>query len=326
MNEATQISSRSRRCDCGDALALARSAKAIASHRRSRPGQPDDPAIALNLQGLRQGLGEAGFIEDKNVAIEYRWAHGDANLLPKLAAELVARRVDVVVTEGGGPSATLAAKAIKTIPVLFHTPDALADAIVTNLAHPGGNLTGVSLLAPELFLKEFQLLRELLPRAKAIGLFVVPRNQIANSGIREIESAARAQGIVVYAHDADTAEDIDNAFAAMVRERVDGIVVRANATLADKLIYPAAQHAIPAIYAQRAFAEAGGLLSYGANLPAVYVIKGRYAAKILRGANPGDLPVQQPDKFEFLVNLKTAKALRLTVPQMLLAQADEVIE
>jgi putative tryptophan/tyrosine transport system substrate-binding protein len=289
-------------------------------------GQPENPAIALNLDGLRHGLAEAGLIEGKNVRIEYRWAHGRAEKLPGLAADLVARRVEVIVTEGGGPAASLAAKTIKTIPVVFHTPDAIADGIVPNLAHPGGNLTGVSLFAPELFLKEFQLLRELVPSAQAIGLLMVPRNQISGSAISDLDEMARSGGLTLHVQNADTDDEADVAYAALVREQVGGVVVRANATFADRLVRLAARYALPAAYAQRAFVEAGGLLSYGVNLPAVYVIKGRYAAKILQGARPGDLPIQQPDKFELLINMKTAKTLGLTVPQSLLARADEVIE
>ena len=289
-------------------------------------GQPDDPAIALNLESLRQGLAEAGFVEGRNVLIEYRWAHGDVQRLPELAAELVARRVDVIVTEGGGPSTPLAAKAVKTIPVVFHTPDALADGIVDNLAHPGGNLTGVSLFAPELFLKQLQLILELIPSAKSIGALIVPSHQVADAGMREIADFARTKGIALHVYNVDREAELDTLYAELVRQRVDGLIVRANSTFVEKLVGLAARHSIPAAYAQRAFVDGGGLLSYGANIPAAYVIKGRYAAKILRGAAPGDLPVQQPDKFELLINLKTAKALGITVPESLLQRADEVIE
>jgi putative ABC transport system substrate-binding protein len=306
--------------------------RALRAQRKAMPvigilglTQPDDPAIVLNLDGLRQGLKRGGFAEGQNVTFEYRWARGDEARLPALAAELAARRVDVIVTEGGGSSASVAAKAISDIPVVFHTPDAIADGIVSNLARPGGNLTGVSLFAPELLLKQFALLRELIPQTTAITLLVVPRNQIAASGLRQMEDAARAVGVKLQIIEADLDGNLEATYTTLAASH-GGMVVRANASLAERLPALAARYAVPAIYNQRAFAVAGGLLSYGASIPAVYVLKGLYTAKVLSGTKPGDLPVQQPTKFEMVINLKTARALGLTVPQLLLAQADEVIE
>jgi putative ABC transport system substrate-binding protein len=289
-------------------------------------GGPENPAIALNLAGFRDGLRASGFLEGQNVAIEYRWAHDDETRLPSLAAELVARKVDVIVTEGGMLTALAAKAATTTIPVVFHTSDAIADGMVTNLAHPGSNLTGVSLLAPELFSKQFELLAELVPQAKTIAVLIIPKNQITDSVLRQIEETAGKSGVKVHFFDVDWDHDLDAVFATLSRLRVGGIVTRANATFADKLVGLTARDAIPAVYGQRAFAIGGGLLSYGASIPAVYVAKGRYTGKILRGEKPADLPVEQPTRFELVVNLKTAKALGLSVPPSILARADEVIE
>jgi putative ABC transport system substrate-binding protein len=287
-------------------------------------GYPEDPAIALNLAAFRRGLAETGFVEGQNVAIEYRWAVNDETRLPALAAELVVRKVDVMMTEGGTPTVRAAKSATSTIPIVFHAGDAIEDGIVTNLARPDGNLTGVSLFAPERFAKQFELLAELVPQTKVFALLAV-LNILPADGVREIEKAARAKGVEVEILNAATDSELDAAFARLGDQR-GAAVVNANGQLADKLVALAARHAVPAVYAQRAFAERGGLLSYGVSFPAAYALKGIYAGKILKGAKPADLPVQQPTTFELLVNLKTAKALGLTVPQTLLARADEVIE
>jgi putative ABC transport system substrate-binding protein len=287
-------------------------------------GYPEDPAIALNLAAFRRGLAETGFVEGQNVAIEYRWAVNDETRLPALAAELVVRKVDVMMTEGGTPTVRAAKSATSTITIVFHAGDAIEDGIVTNLARPDGNLTGVSLFAPERFAKQFELLAELVPQTKVFALLAV-LNILPADGVREIEKAARAKGVEVEILNAATDSELDAAFARLGDQR-GAAVVNANGQLADKLVALAARHAVPAVYAQRAFAERGGLLSYGVSFPAAYALKGIYAGKILKGAKPADLPVQQPTTFELLVNLKTAKALGLTVPQTLLARADEVIE
>ena len=287
---------------------------------------PDDPAVSLNLAGLRQGLKDAGFIEGKNVAIEYRWANGVESRLPELAAELVARRVDVIVTEGGRATALAATAATKTIPVVFHTSDAIADGMVNNLGRPDGNLTGVSLFAPELSLKQLQLLLEIIPQAKSVASLAVPKNNIDSLSVRQLEDTARAKGLRFQSVSADTNTDLDAVYASLIRLGADGLVVRANAIYVDKIVELAARYRIPTVYNQRAYTDRGGLLSYGISIPAVYVVKGRYTAKLLKGAKPADLPVQQPDRFELVINLQTAKALGLTVPQSILARADEVIE
>jgi putative tryptophan/tyrosine transport system substrate-binding protein len=286
---------------------------------------PEDPAVDLNLQAFRQGLKETGFVEGANVAIEYRWAHRDYDRLPALAAELLDRNVDVIVNEGGALSAVAAKKATSTIPIVFHAGDAIADGLVSNLARPGGNLTGVSLFAPESLSKQFQLLSELVPQAKLIALVDTGARPSVAAAVGEVEAAARAKGMQFQLITVATDRDIEVAYATLGQLRATALV-SADGTRADQLVALAARHGIPAVYNQRVFPTAGGLLSYGVSLPAVYVIKGNYSGRILKGAKPGELPVQQPDKFELVINLKTAKTLGLTVPQSLLARADEVIE
>jgi putative ABC transport system substrate-binding protein len=287
-------------------------------------GYPEDPAIALNLAAFRRGLNETGFVEGQNVTIEYRWAVNDQQRLPALAAELVARKVDVIMTEGGTPTVRAAKNATSTIPIVFHAGDAIADGIVSNLARPDGNLTGVSLFAPERFAKQFELLAELVPETKVFALLAV-LSILPVDAVPEIEKAARAKGVQVEILNAASDSELDAAYARLGDQR-GAAVVNANGQLAEKLVALAAHHAVPAVYNQRVFATAGGLISFGVSFPAAYVIKGIYTGKILKGAKPADLPVQQPTTFELVINLKTAKALGLTVPQALLARADEVIE
>jgi len=287
-------------------------------------GRPEDRAIALNLEAFQAGLNEIGFVEGRNVTIEYRWAHDDERRLPALAAELVDRNVDVLVTEGGIRSAVAAKHATSTIPIVFHASDAIADGVVSNLARPEGNLTGVSLFAPESLAKQFQLLADLVPEVKVIALLAIPNTMALGQATAEIREAASTRGVQYRV--LDVADGDTDAALTMLGGLHAGAIVRANGNFADRLVMLAARHRVPAIYNQRAFTAAGGLLSYGVSLPAVYLIKGRYAGKILRGAKPADLPVQQPTKFELVLNLKAAKALGLTVPPSLLARADEVIE
>jgi putative ABC transport system substrate-binding protein len=287
-------------------------------------GRPEDRAIALNLEAFQAGLNEIGFVEGRNVTIEYRWAHDDERRLPALAAELVDRNVDVLVTEGGIRSAVAAKHATSTIPIVFHASDAIADGVVSNLARPEGNLTGVSLFAPESLAKQFQLLADLVPEVKVIALLAIPNTMALGQATAEIREAASTRGVQYRI--LDVADSDMDAALTMLGDLHAGAIVRANGNFADRLVMLAGRHRVPAIYNQRAFAAAGGLMSYGVSLPTVYLIKGRYAGKILRGARPADLPVQQPTKFELVINLKTLKALGLTVPPSLLARADEVIE
>jgi putative tryptophan/tyrosine transport system substrate-binding protein len=288
------------------------------------------PFAAPFVAAFRQGLGEIGYVEGQNVAIEYRWAEGRYDQLPTLAAELVAHKVDVIVASGGTPSALAAKNATSTIPIVFHAgDDPVAAGLVASLARPGGNLTGVSNLVVELMPKRLELLSELIPQAKAIALLMNPNFAATEAMIRDVQEAARAKGLQLPILKAATESEIDAAFATLVQQHAAALVVSSDpffASRREQIVALASRHAVPAIYAWREFAASGGLISYGVSLAAVYRQDGVYAGKILKGAKPADLPVQQPTIFELVVNLKTATALGITVPQSLLARADEVIE
>jgi putative tryptophan/tyrosine transport system substrate-binding protein len=287
-------------------------------------------SMAPLLAAFRKGLGETGYVEGQNLAIEYRWAEGQYDRLPALAADLAGRKVDLLVP-AGGPAPTLAAKsATSTIPIVFLSGgDPVADGLVTSLARPGGNVTGVSLMNLELVPKRLELLCELVPQAKVIALLVNSNNPNTERSIVDMEAAARAKAVQLPILKAGTDGEIDAAFATLVQLRAGGLVVGADPFLAGRggqLAALALRHAIPTIAALRGFADSGGLISYGTNLTLAYRQLGAYAGKILRGAKAADLPVMQPTTFELVINLKTAKALGLTVPQSILARADEVIE
>jgi putative ABC transport system substrate-binding protein len=291
---------------------------------------PDDAEVARNIAAFRRGLAEMGYVEGHTVHIDYLWADGHYDRLPALAAELVARRVDVIVNEGGGPSLLAAKNATATIPIVFHTgTDPVADGLVQSLAHPGGNLTGVNLLNTDLAPKLLQLLAELVPHAKTVALLVNPSSSYATLYQRNAQAFADSRDMRLRVLKADNEGEIDVAFATLDRASADAILVGGDTfytTRRDQIIAQAANHAIPAIYPQSLFARAGGLIAYGPSLPAAYRIKGHYTAKILSGEKPADLPVQEPTMLELVVNLKTAAALGLTVPTSILARADEVIE
>jgi len=289
---------------------------------------PDNTGAQRMLAAFRDSLGEAGYVEGRNIAIEYRWAEDHFDRLPALAADLVGHKVDVIVTEGGDVSVIAAKQATLIIPVVFHTNrDAVASGLVTSLARPGGNLTGVNV--HRLAAKRVELLSELVPGAKAIAILVNRDDPIANDEVRDAQEAARAKGVQLHVLKASTDREIETAFATLNQLRANALVVVGSPLFSRRMVQLAAlasSHAIPAVYGGRGYVEAGGLLSYGSDLAAVYRLKGIYTAKILKGAKPADLPVEQPSKFELVINLKTAKALNLTVPQSLLARADEVIE
>jgi putative tryptophan/tyrosine transport system substrate-binding protein len=283
---------------------------------------PFDPAF-------RQGLSETGYVEGQNAAIEYRWADGHYDRLPALAADLVGRKVDVIATSG--PPAALAAKnATSTIPIVFGIgSDPVAFGLVSSLARPGGNLTGVSFLTVELLPKLLELLSELVPQAGVIAVLVNPDNQNTPRNIADLQEAAHAKARQLHILKAGTESDIDAAFATLVELHAGALVVVGDPFLTsqrEQLVALAARHAVPAIYTFREYAASGGLISYGANLPAAFRQVGVYAGKILKGEKPTDLPVHQSTRIELVINIKTAKALGLTVPQSLLARADEVIE
>ena len=284
---------------------------------------PFAPAVA----GFRQGLSETGWVEGQNVTIEYRWAEGRYDRLPALAADLVARKVDVIAAIGGTPPALAAKTATATIPIVFGTGDPIESGLIASLAQPGGNLTGISALGIELTPKRLELLSELVPQAKVIALLVNPNNKSTEHVIQKAQQAARTKGVQLLVLTASSDSEIDAAF--LVGLQGGALLVGGDPlfdTRLEQLVELAARHAVPAIYPAREFVAADGLISYAASRTWGWQRLGTYAGKILNGARPADLPVEQPTTFELVINLKTAKALRLTVPPSILARAEEVIE
>jgi putative ABC transport system substrate-binding protein len=285
---------------------------------------------ATNVAAFHQGMSETGYVEGQNVTIEYRWAEGRYDRLPALAADLVGRKVDMIVTVGGIPSAMAAKNTTSKIPIVFEVgADPVESGLVASFARPGGNLTGVAFLVVELMAKRLELLSELVPHARVIALLVNPDNQNAERMVRDVREAARVKGVQFAILKAATESQIDTAFALLVQQQAAALVVGADPFInnrREQLVALASRYAIPTIYFVREFAAAGGLISYGSSLVAAHRQLGIYAAKVLRGARPADLPVQQSTTFELVINLKTATALGLTIPQSILARADEVIE
>jgi putative tryptophan/tyrosine transport system substrate-binding protein len=290
------------------------------------PGSPS--AFSGTMGAFRQGLSEAGYVEGQNVAIEYRWAEGNYDRLPALAADLVGRKVDLIMANSP-PSALAAKNATSTIPIVFRSgADPVADGLVASLARPGGNLTGVS-IADDLTAKRLELLSELVPRARVIALLVNPNSNRAERVIRDVQEAARTKGLQLHVLKASSESEIDSAFASLVQLHAGALVVGADPFLSsrrEQLVALASRHAVPSSYAWREFAASGGLISYGPSLTTAFRLVGAYAGKVLKGAKPADLPVQQPTTFELVINLKTAKALGLTIPQSILIRADELIQ
>ena len=287
-------------------------------------------AAAPFVAAFRQGLNESGYVDGQNAAIEYRFGEGRDDRLPALVADLVGRNVDVIVAAGGAPLALAAKSATSTLPIVFTgVGDPVALGLVASLARPGGNVTGFSLLSVELTPKRLELVSELVPWAGVIGLLVNPNNPQTEGVVRDVQEAARAKRVELPVLKAGVDSEIDAAFASLVQQQVGALVVQADAFFTsrrEKLVALAARDGVPAIYALREFTAAGGLISYGSSLTATYRQAGIYAGRILEGAKPADLPVQQPTTFELVVNLKTANALGLTVPPSILARATEVIE
>jgi putative ABC transport system substrate-binding protein len=282
------------------------------------------------LAALREGLGEAGYIDGQNVRIEFRWAEGQYGRLSAMATELVDQKVALIIAGGGDPP-TLAAKAVTTtIPIVFTgSDDPVGFGLVTSLSRPGGNVTGVSVFQSELEVKRFMLLRELAPTIVRIAMLVNPNSPTAERDVREVEAAARGVSQQIDFMRAGNERDIDSAFRIMVERRTDALLVAHDPFLfarREQLVTLVAYNTIPAMYEFREFVLAGGLMSYGTMLTDNYRLAGAYAGRILKGANAADLPVQQPTKFVLTINLKTAKELALTIPPTLLALADEVIE
>ncbi len=291
---------------------------------------PTSPALAAStLAALRQGLSEAGYVEGRNVAIEYRWAEGHNDRLPALAAELVGRKVAVIAV-GGRPGIEAARAATASIPIVFlGGGDLIAAGIVASLSRPGGNLTGIDIFGRELNPKRLDLLAKLVPQAAMIAMLVNPTALMAEVTRRDAQEAARANGRQLSILTASTATEIDAAFAAVVQLRAGALVVASDPffnSRREQLVALAARHGVAAIYEWREFAEAGGLISYGPSFADVVRQQGVYVGRILAGAKPADLPIQRPTRFELIINLKTAKALGLTIPQSLLLRADEVIQ
>jgi ABC-type uncharacterized transport system substrate-binding protein len=285
--------------------------------------------LAHLAEAVRRGLKEVGYVEDRNVTIEYHWAEGHYDRLPALAADLVRRQV-TVITAGGAVAAQAAKKATATIPVVFTSgADPVASGLVASLSRPGGNLTGVSLLAAEMATKRLEMIRDLLPKARAVAMIVNPTFPGSESEWAEVEAAGRIIGMQTHREKATNAADLDAAFAAIGHLHVDAFMVGADGffiTRRDQLAALAARYAIPGIYPFPDFPVAGGLLSYGVSLADAYRQAGVLTGRVLKGAKPADLPVMQPVKFEFVLNLKTAKALGLKIPPSFDLRADTVIE
>jgi putative ABC transport system substrate-binding protein len=308
------------------------------SARAQQPAMPvigylSPTALAMipgRLRGFHQGLKEAGYVDGENVAVEYRWAEGEYDRLPALALALVRRQVSVIVT--GANAGTLAAKAATTtIPIVFIlAEDPVQLGLVASVARPGGNATGINFVSGELTAKRLELLRELLPAATRVAVLVNPSDATAmESTLRDLETAARTIGLKLQVLKATTSQDIHAAFAAMVREQSDGLFVASDPFFTSRRVQLATlstRHAIPLVSQAREMVEAGGLMSYGANIADGFRQAGVYAGRILKGAKPGDLPVLQSSRYELVINAETARILGLTVPPSLLAIADEVIE
>jgi putative tryptophan/tyrosine transport system substrate-binding protein len=314
---------------------------AVAWPLAARAQQPAMPVVGLlssrspreataSVAALRAGLAKGGYVEGQNVAIEYRWAEGHYDRLPALAVELTRRQVAVIVAMGGEPSALAAKAATKSIPIVFNSGgDPVEAGLVASLNRPGGNATGVSMLFVELGPKQLEILNELITKLAVIGVLVNPIFAYGEKEAKDALGAGRALGKEVHIVTASSEGEMGTAFGELVRHRAGALMVAPDPFLFDRrenLVALAARHAIPAMYFAREFSEAGGLMSYGTSVAEVYQQVGAYAGRILKGENPADLPVVQPTKFELVINMKTVRALGLTVPNTLLVAADEVIE
>jgi ABC-type uncharacterized transport system substrate-binding protein len=282
------------------------------------------------LRGFRQGLKESGYVEGENLAIEYRWAENQAERLPELTADLVRRQVKVIAAIGA-PASIAAGRATTTIPIVFGVPeDPVKLGLVASLARPGGNATGINFFSAELAAKRLEFLRELVPTAKRVAVLLNPAEPtIAAANLRDVERAASAVAVQIRVFNASTIAEIDTAFAALASERSDALFISSGPMFTNRRVqiaHLATRYAVPAIASPRAYPEAGGLMSYGTSLTDAHRQAGVYVGRILKGAKPADLPVVQSTKFELVINASTARMLGLTVPDKLLATADEVIE
>jgi putative tryptophan/tyrosine transport system substrate-binding protein len=281
------------------------------------------------VAAFREGLREAGYVEGRNVVLEYRWAEGRGDRLPALAADLVARKVDVITTAGGLLAARIAKEATSSIPVVFEAgTDLVAAGLVASMARPGGNLTGLAIMTSDLNPKRLEFLTEMVPEAATIAFLINPTKATTERVTAEVRNAARVRGVRVEVVAAAGEDEYEPAFSR-ARAMAGALLVASDPVLfsrRERLVALAARHALPAMYEWREFAEIGGLMSYGTSIAEMHRERGRYVGRVLAGAKPADLPILQPTTFEFVINMKTANALGLTVPQTLFARADEVIE
>jgi putative ABC transport system substrate-binding protein len=293
-------------------------------------GAPSAAPYARYIAAVHQGLNEVGYIERQNVAMEYRWADSQYHRLPVLAADLVTRRVAVIVPIGGAPAVLAAKAATSSIPIVFNVgADPIQLGLVSNFNRPGGNITGVAMMTLEIETKRLELLHELAPTSAPIAILLNPSNAQAQSQEREIQRAAGVIGRQVLVLNAGTEQEIEKAFAALVRERAGALLVGGDTFFTSQavlFVVLTARHAIPTIYPFRSFVDAGGLMSYGTSLLDAYRLTGVYTGRVLKGEKPADLPIVQPTKFELVLNVKTARAVGVSIPPTLLARADEVIE
>jgi putative ABC transport system substrate-binding protein len=292
-------------------------------------GARSDPQRQRLLEAFRQGLRELGYVEGQNVDIESRWAEGKDDRLPALAADLVRSKVDVIVTQSG--AATKAAQqATRTIPIVMGLAnDAVGSGLVASLARPGGNVTGLTVISSDVVGKQFQLLTELVPKLSQVALLTNPANPASAPFVREAEAAARALGVRLQTLEARDPQEIDSAFPAMTRERAGALVILPDVIFLSqrrRIAELATQKRLPAVYGVREYAEAGGLIAYGASHIDLVRRAATFVDKILKGAKPGDLPVEQPTRFELVINLRTAKAIGLTIPPSVLQRADQIID
>ena len=292
-------------------------------------GSHSDPQRQRLLEAFRQGLRELGYVEGQNIAIESRWAEGKDDRLPALAADLVRSKVDVIVAQSG--AATRAAQqATRTIPIVMSlSNDAEGSGLIASLARPGGNVTGLTIMVPDLAGKQFQLLKEVIPKVSRVALLTNPANPASAPFLREAEAAARALGVRLQTLETRNPQEIDSAFAAMTRERAGALLILPDQIFVSQrrqIAELATKRRLPSVYGVREYAEAGGLMAYGANHIDLVRRAATFVDKILKGAKPADLPVEQPTKFELIINLRTAKAIGLTIPPSVLQRADQIID
>ena len=283
----------------------------------------------FQLEAVRQGLRDLGYVEGRTIVIEARWAEGNYARIPNLARELIGLNLDLIVSAGGPPTARALKSATTTIPIVFVSGSAVAAGIVSSIARPSGNLTGFEILAEELDAKRLELLKEILPKAARVAVLWNPGNLEGRLQRQQLEAAAQVQGMRLRFVEARLPGEIEPAFTVMARERADGVIVSADPMFTSeyrRIVELAARTRLPAIYSLRSASEAGGLMSYGTDLFAVFRSAAIYVDKILTGTKPANLPVQQPTKFELVINAKTAKALGLTIPQSLMVRADQLIQ